>query len=143
MWLKSFLNTVEVLWFDGDAGAQGVEEIGGVVMEEDAGEDVLWGVVGDGLVQVFAVGGWECVESDVFEAGVEDGGVEEDESHVSGGFGGDVVGVDVGTCGEVVDGVDGVVDAEAHEGVAGEFGAEFGEIEGAEDGGFGFFGAGW
>ena len=41
-----------------------------------------------------------------------------------------------------VDGGDDVVDAEAEEGFADEFGAEFGEIEGAEDGGFGLFGAG-
>ena len=80
--------TVELVT-NADAGTEGAEEVGDVVVEEDAGKDVLRGVVGDGLVEVVGVGGWEVVEGDVFEAGVEDGGVEEDEGHVAGGFGGD------------------------------------------------------
>ena len=80
-------------WLDGDAWAEGADEVGGVVVEEDAGEDVLRGIVGDGLVEVLGVGGWERVEGDVLEARVEDGGVEEDEGHVAGGFGGDVGGL--------------------------------------------------
>jgi hypothetical protein len=42
-----------------------------------------------------------------------------------------------------VDGGDDIVDAEAEEGFADEFGAKFGEVEGAEDGGLGLFIAWW
>ena len=54
-------------WLDGDAWAEGADEVGGVVVEEDAGEDVLRGIVGDGLVEVLDIGGWEVVEGDVFQ----------------------------------------------------------------------------
>jgi len=123
-------------------------------VEEDAGEDVLRGVVGDGLVQVFAIRGWKGVEGDVFEAEVrKDGCVEEDEGHVAGGFGGNVstVGINVswvvknrrtvhtGLGAEVIECMANVFHAKAKEGFANEFGAEFGEIEGSEDRGLCFF----
>ena len=127
---------------DGDSWAEDAEEVGGVVVKQDAGEDVLGGVVGDRLVEILRVGGWELVESDVLEARVEHCRVEEYKSHVAGGFGGDVARVDVGAGGKIVDGVDGVVDAEAHEGFTGELGTEFGEIEGAENGRLGVLSAG-
>ena len=70
------------------------------------------------------------VDRDVFEAGVENGGVEEDEAEVAAGLGGDLVGVACGAALHEVDGGDDVVDAEAEEGFAYKFGAEFGEVEG-------------
>ncbi len=127
---------------EGQAGAEGLGEIGDVVVEEDAGEDVFRSVDGHGGFEEARVAFQGVVDGDVFEAGVEDGGVEEDEAEVAGGFGGDLVGVDGGAAGHEVDGCDDVVDAEAKEGFADEFGAEFGEVEGAEDGGFGLFSAG-
>ena len=81
------------------------------------------------------------VDGDVFDARVKDGGVEEDEAEVTGGFCGDLVGVDGGADGHEVDGRDDIVDPEAKEGFADEFGAKFGEVKGAEDGGFGLFNA--
>ena len=63
-----------------------MEEIGGVVVEEDAGENVLRGVVGDGLVEVFGVGRWEVVEKEMGGSAVQDKSVQEHQGEVSGGF---------------------------------------------------------
>ena len=70
------------------------------------------------------------VDGDVFEAGVERGGVEEDEAEMAAGLGGDLVGVACGTTLHEIHRCDDVIDAEAEESSAGEFGAEFGEVEG-------------
>ena len=84
-----------------------------------------------------------AVNGDVFYAAIEGGGVEEDEAEVPGGLSGDLVGVDCGAAGGEADGRDDVIDPEAEEGFAGEFCTEFGEVEGAENGRFGLFGARW
>jgi len=116
-------------------------------VEEDAGEDVLRGVVGDGLVEILGVGGWEGVEGDVLEAEVEDGRVEEDEGHVAGRFGGHwahrvLDGMEVEAALFELEEVGGRFDigeAKAYECVTGEFGAELGEVEGTENWRFRFF----
>jgi len=115
---------------DGGAGAEGFDEVGDVVVGEDAGEDVFGGVDGHGGLEEAGVAFEGVVDGDVFEAGVERGGVEEDEAEMAAGLGADLVGVACGAAPHEVDGCDDVVDAEAEKGFAGEFGAEFGEVEG-------------
>jgi hypothetical protein len=112
-------------------------------MEEDTGEDVFGGVDGHGGFEEAPVAFQGVVDGDVFEARVEHGGVEEHEAEMARGLGGDLVGVAGGAALHEVDSCDDVVDAEAEEGFAYEFSAEFGEVEGAEDGGFGLFIAWW
>ena len=110
-------------------------------MEKDAGEDVFGGVDGHGGLEEALIAFKSVVDGDVLDAGVECGRVEQDEAEMTAGLRGDLVGIDRGAVGGEVDGGDDVVDAEAEEGPAYEFGAELGEIEGTEDGGFGLFGA--
>jgi len=103
---------------DGGAGAEGFDEVGDVVVGEDAGEDVFGGVDGHGGLEEAGVAFQGVVDGDVFEARVERGGVEEDQAEVARGLGGDLVGVACGAVLHEVDGGDDVVDAEANEGLA-------------------------
>ncbi len=116
-----------------------MDEVRDVVVEEDAGEDVFGGVDGHGGLEEARVAFEGVVDGDVFEAGVERGGVEEDQAEVTACLGGDLICVAGGAALHEVDSGDDVVDAEAEERFAHKFGAEFGEVEGAKDGGFGLF----
>src|ERR1700733_6693739 len=80
----------------GQAGAEGLDEVGDVVVEEDAGENVFGGVNGHGGVKKALVAFEGVVDGDVFEARVEHCGVEQDQAEVAAGLGGDLVGVDSG-----------------------------------------------
>ena len=74
-------------------GPRRFDQVGDVVVEQDAGEDVFGGVDGHGGFEEALVAFERVVDGDVLEARVEDGGVEEDEAEMAGGFGADLVGV--------------------------------------------------
>src|SRR5260370_42019999 len=101
---------------EGEAGAEGLDQVGDVVVEEDAGEDVFGGVDGHGGLEEARVAFEGVVDGDVFEAEIERGGVEEDEAEVGAGLRGDLIWVACGAALHEVDGCDDVVDAEAEEG---------------------------
>ena len=120
---------------NGDARAKGADEVGGVVVDEDARENVLRGVVGDGLVEVFGVGGG-VVHKEKLDPRIEDGGVECDQFQMLLHFGRSCIHDQfhlVVSCvwarSEVIDRMDNIVNAETHEGVPSEFGTKFREIE--------------
>jgi hypothetical protein len=124
---------------EGEAGAEDLDEVGDVVVEQDAGQNVFRGVDGHGGVEKARIAFEGVVDGDVFEARVKHCGVEQHETEVAAGLGGDLVGVDGGAAGGEVDSCYHVIDAEAEEGFAHEFGTEFSEVEGAEDRGFCLF----
>ena len=71
---------------EGEAGAEGFDEVGDVVVEQDSGEDVFRGVDGHGGFDEALVTLERVVDGDVLEARVEHGGVEEDEAEMAAGL---------------------------------------------------------
>ena len=108
----------------GEACAQRSSEVGDVVVEKDAGDDVLGGSDRQWGVDQAAVAGEDVVDGDVLEARVENSGVEKDEAHVSAAGGGDLGRVDIRAAGEVIGDACDVVDAHAYEGAADQVGAK-------------------
>ena len=99
------------------------DEVRDVVVADDPGEDVFGGSDGHGGFDEASVAFEDVVDGDVLEAWVEDCGVEEDEAEVSGGLGGDLIGVAGRAALHEIDSGDDVVDAHAEEGFADKFGA--------------------
>src|SRR5260370_38932271 len=77
---------------EGEAGAEGLDQVGDVVVEEDAGEDVFGGVDGHGGLEEARVAFEGVVDGDVFEAGVGGGGGGRGGGEGGGGRGGGCVG---------------------------------------------------
>jgi hypothetical protein len=88
---------------EGEARAEGVDNVWDVVAAEDAREDVFGCADGHGGLDEAVVAFEGVIDGDVLEAGIEDGGVEEDEAEVSGGDGHDVIGICTGLGSEEID----------------------------------------
>ena len=69
------------------------------------------------------------IHFNVPNAAIEHAGMDQHQSHVAAAFGGDVRRIDVGTSGEVIDGTDHVVGAQADERAPHKIGAQTQEIK--------------
>ena len=112
-------------------------------MEHNAWENVFRSINGHRGREEARVALQRMVDRDVLEPGIQDSRMEEHEAQMARGFGPDLVGIACAAALHEVDRRDDVVDAETKEGLADEFGAEFGEIERPENRGFGLFNTGW
>src|ERR1700722_9313222 len=73
------------------ARTEGSDEVGDVVVQQDAGQDVFGGVFEKRIDDQVAVRRRNIPDRDVLQTRIENCGVEQDESLVAGGFGGNVV----------------------------------------------------